>query len=132
MLDVETFVVCDEITAAGTFDRLWRCPDGKVRVGDLKSGKSEADYPLATTMQLAIYAHGCATTPRPASARRSTRPRPERGAADPHAPTGGCRVIPLDLEKGWQAARLAAEVHHDVRKWKAADLIRRGRPAGAA
>lgn len=124
VLDVETFVVCDEVQSAGTFDRLVRCPDGKVRVADLKSGKSEAAYPLATTMQLAIYAHGC-------------RYDPETGERTPlhadldlteglliHLPaTGGCQVLPLDLEKGWRAARLASEVHHTIRKWRAADLI---------
>ena len=39
-------------------------------------------------------------------------------------PWGGCRVIPLNLDLGWQAAQLAATVHHEVRKWKPADLIR--------
>lgn len=124
-LDMETFVVCDELRAAGSFDRLWLCPDGRVRVGDLKTGKSEADYPLATTMQIATYAHG-------------SRYDPETGARTPlhddldlttgllvhMPPSGGCKVIPLDLDRGWQAARLAAEVHHTVRRWKPADLVR--------
>lgn len=119
----EQFVVCDELRAAGTFDRLWFCPDGKVRVGDLKTGKSEADYPLATTMQLAIYAHG----------KRYNPETGERRILDEHLdlttgllihmpPSGGCRIIPLDLEKGWRAALAAAEAR-DVRAWKPADLI---------
>ena len=57
-LDAEVFVVCDELKAAGSFDRLWLCPDGQVRVGDLKTGKSEKAYPLATTMQIAINREG--------------------------------------------------------------------------
>lgn len=122
-LDAETFIVCDELQAAGSFDRLWLCPDGRVRVGDLKSGKSEKDFPLATAMQISVYAHG-------------SRYNPETGRSPLHAdldlttgllihmpPSGGCEVVPLDLEKGWRAAQLAAEVHHTVRKWKAADLI---------
>jgi hypothetical protein len=125
-LDAETFVVCDDLQAAGSFDRLWLCPDGRVRVGDLKTGKSEAAYPLATAMQLAIYAHGL----------RYDVPTGERAPLHAdldlttalliHMPaaTGGCDVIPLDIEKGWQAARLAAQVHHEVRRWKPADLIR--------
>ena len=40
VLDIECFVVNDELQAAGTFDRLYRCPDGRVRVADLKTGKS--------------------------------------------------------------------------------------------
>lgn len=124
-LDAETFVVCDELHAAGSFDRLWLCPDGRVRVGDLKSGKSEKAFPLSTAVQMSIYAHG-------------SRYDPETFARAPlHAdldlttgllvhmpPSGGCEIVPLDIEKGWRAAQLAAEVHHQVRKWKPADLIR--------
>ena len=133
-LDAEVFVVCDELRVAGTFDRLWRndehaevsngaLPPG-VRVGDLKTGKSEADYPLATAVQIAIYAH--AQRYDPATGERT----PLHADLDDttgllvHLPaTGGCQVIPLDLVKGWRAARLAAEVHHEIRKWKPADLI---------
>ena len=127
-LAMETFVVCDELQAAGSFDRLWRCPDGRIRVGDLKTGKSEADYPLATTVQLAIYAN-------------SRRYDPETHARTPlhdeidlttgllvhMPPSGGCRVIPLDIEKGWRAARTAANVHQ-IRRLKAADLIKEATP----
>lgn len=125
VLDIETFVVNDAVRAAGTFDRLVRCPDGRVMVADIKSGKSEAEYPLATTVQIATYANGC-------------RYDPGTGARSPlhddldlstgiliHLPPwGGCEMVPLDIEKGWRAAQLAAEIHHEVRKWKPADLIR--------
>ena len=124
-LDAETFIVVDELRVAGSFDRLWRCPDGRVRVGDLKSGKSEKAFPLATCVQIATYANGL-------------RYDPATGARAPlHAdldlttgllihmpPTGGCEVIPLDLERGWAAARTAAYVHNTIRRWKAADIIR--------
>lgn len=122
----EQFVVCDELAAAGTFDRLWRTPDGRVVVGDLKTGKSDPDYPLAVAMQLAIYAHG-------------DRYDPETGGRSPlheglnrtvgllvHLPaSGGCRVVPLDLERGWRAACLAVQVR-EVRGWKADVLKVRG------
>jgi hypothetical protein len=125
MLDVETFVVVDEITTAGTFDRLMLDRrDGKVRVGDLKSGKSEADYPLATTMQLAIYAHGLRYDPETGE-RTPLHPDLDltEGLLIHMPPRGGCRVITLDLRKGWEAARVASLVHHTIRKWKAGDLI---------
>ena len=125
-LDIELFVVNDEIRCAGTFDRLGRLPDGRVVVADLKSGKSEADYPLATAMQIATYANG-------------HRYDPETGARSPlHAdldltegllihlpPSGGCRVLPLSLTLGWEAAQIAHYVHA-IRKWKADDIIRGG------
>lgn len=123
-VDVETFVVNDNLHAAGTFDRLFRCPDGRVRVADLKTGKSEADYPLATAMQLAIYATGSRYDP--LDGERS----PLHDDLDTsigyliHLPaSGGCRMIPLDLERGLTAAVLASQVHHEVRKWRASDLI---------
>lgn len=135
-LEAETFIVCDELTTAGSFDRLWGVPAGytdsrgftfrhdAVVIGDLKSGKSEADYPLATTTQESIYAHG----------KRYDPETGERGILHPDLdqsigllvhlpPSGGCEVIALDLEKGWLAAQQAAVVHHQIRKWKPADLI---------
>lgn len=124
-LEAETFIVNDQVRAAGTFDRLWLCPDGKVRVGDLKSGKWDLDYPLGVTVQIAVYANG-------------NRYDPETGARSPlHAdldlttgllvhlpPSGGCTVVPLDLERGWRAARAADFVHHEVRKWGRDELHR--------
>ena len=123
-IDIELFVVNDIIRAAGTFDRLYRCPDGKVRVGDLKSGKSEAAYPLSTTVQIATYAN----------AKRIDLDTGER--SDLHAdldlttgilihlpPSGGCELLPLDLELGWQAAQVAVQVRA-IRSWKASQLIR--------
>lgn len=125
-LSAEVFVVNDELRAAGSFDRLWLCPDGKVRVGDLKTGKSEKDYPLATTIQIAIYANSKVYDPE-TGARDLVHPELDltTGLLIHMPPSGGCEVVPLDLEKGWRAAQLAAQVHHDVRKWKPADLIRR-------
>jgi hypothetical protein len=121
----EVFVVNDHVRAAGTFDRLWLCPDGRTRVGDLKTGKSEADYPLATTTQIAIYAHGLRYDP----ATHIRRPIDEHldtttGLLIHMPPSGGCTVVPLDLEKGWHAAVVADLIHHTIRKWKPADLRR--------
>jgi hypothetical protein len=134
----EVFVVCDALRCAGTFDRVWEneregetgagviLPAG-VRVGDLKTGKSEADYPLATAVQLAIYAHSEVYDPE-TGLRTPIHPQLDKTTGLlVHMPaTGPCRIIPLDLVKGWRAAQLATEVHHEVRKWKAADLIAGG------
>lgn len=123
VLDIETFVVNDQVQAAGTFDRLVRCPDGKVRVADLKTGAHDANYPLGVATQIAIYAMG-------------QRYDPATGARSPLHPdlstsTGllihlpqkgdGCHIYTLDLEAGWQAATTAARVHA-IRKWRATDL----------
>ncbi len=123
-LDVEVFVVLDELQVAGTFDRLWRCPDGRVRVADLKTGKSEPDFPLATCIQIALYAHGERYDP--ATGARS----PLHPDLDPYAgvlvhlpATGGCRLVGLDLSLGWGAAEVAYDVRN-IRNWRAPDLHR--------
>lgn len=122
VLDIETFVVNDILRAAGTFDRLMRLPDGAVVVADLKSGKSEADYPLATTMQVATYAHGHRYDPETGQ-RAPLHPDLDtsRGVLIHLPPSGGCATYLLDLDRGWHAAQLAAQVR-DVRTWKADDL----------
>jgi hypothetical protein len=121
-LDIECFVVNDIVMAAGTFDRLGRLPDGRVVVADLKSGKSEADYPFATCVQIATYAHG----------RRYNPETGERtiihedldlttGLLIHLPPSGGCFLYELDLIRGWEAAKLAVEVRR-CQKWKAREL----------
>lgn len=123
-LDLECFVVNDAVRAAGTFDRLGRLPDGRVVVMDLKSGKSEADYPLSTTVQIAIYAHGSRYDG--TAARTPIHPELDltTGVLIHLPPSGGCRLYELNLGLGWEAAGLAARVHGRVRKWKADDLRR--------
>ena len=116
VLDTEVFVVNDELQTAGSLDRLLRHrKTGRIVVGDLKTGKSEPDYPLKTTVQVAIYARG-------------ERYDQETGARAPlheeidldhglliHAPIRGGgepRVVPypLDLAKGWEFAQLSLQV----------------------
>ena len=69
--------------------------------------------------KLAIYAHGKVYTLRPAS-RTPLHPNLCRdyGLLVHLPPSGGCRVILLDLARGWQAAQLAAQVR-DLRALKA-------------
>jgi hypothetical protein len=123
-LDIECFVVNDEVRAAGTFDRLFRCPDGRVRVADLKSGKSEADYPLATTMQIAIYARGVRYDV-PTGGRKPLHEDLDltTGLLIHLPPKGGCVLYDLNLTVGWEAAQLAASVR-EVRALKADQIAR--------
>lgn len=123
-LEIEQFVVNDQVRSAGTFDRLGRLPDGRVVVMDLKSGKSEADYPFATTLQIATYANGHRYDPETGN-RSPLHDRLDRryGVLIHLPPSGGCTLWELDLELGWQAAQLAAQVR-DARGWKADQLAR--------
>lgn len=123
-LGIEQFVVNDQVQAAGTFDRLARLPDGRVVVADLKSGKSEADYPLGTTTQIATYALGRRYDPA-TGARASIHEDLDvnTGLLIHLPPSGGCRLLLLDLRRGWEAARTAAQVL-GIRKWKADELAK--------
>jgi hypothetical protein len=122
----EVFVVNDALGVAGSFDRLWLCPDKRIRVGDLKTGKGEADYPMGAAIQMALYAHGSLYNPETGE----RRPLTEAGTLDKstgllvHLPaTGGCTVIPLDLDEGWRAARVAADAYA-LRRMRAAEWRR--------
>lgn len=124
MLDMECFVVNDTVQSAGTFDRLVRLPDGAVVVADLKSGKSEATYPFATTVQIATYANGHRydvetgeRAPLHADLDKS------RGLLIHLPPSGGCVLYLLDLRVGWEAAQIAAQVR-DLRALKAGQIAK--------
>ena len=115
VLDTEVFVVADEVQSAGSLDRLLRHRGtGRIVVGDVKTGRSEPDFPLKTTIQVAIYAHG-------------QRYDQETGARAPlhpeidlhnglliHVPVRSgeprCGLYPLDLTRGWELAQMAVRV----------------------
>lgn len=127
-LEWELRVVNDDLRSAGTFDRLWLCPDGRVRIGDLKTGKWDAQYPLGVTVQIAGYARS----------KRYDVETGQRSVIHPdldmevgllvHLPEPAkgekpeCNVVPLDLKRGYHAATVASLLYHDIRKWKAKDL----------
>lgn len=104
----EGFVVVDEIKAAGSYDRLYRCPDGRVRVGDVKTGKWDKDYPMGVTSQLAGYARG-SHYDFETGERIPLHPDldPTVGLLVSLPPSGGCEVIPLDLTLGWEVLKTA-------------------------
>ena len=58
VLAVEQFIVLDEHRIGGTFDRLWRLPDGRVVIADLKTGRDLSYSWRSIAVQLAIYANG--------------------------------------------------------------------------
>jgi hypothetical protein len=127
VLDAETFVVVDEVQAAGSMDRLLRHKaTGRVVAADIKSGKSDPDYPLKVTIQTAMYAHG----------ERYDQETGERLPLHPdvdldhglliHVPirTGRPRaaLYPLDLVRGWELAQMAVRVR-DARKMAKLEAI---------
>lgn len=108
-LEAETFVVCDELMCAGTFDRLYRLQDGAVVIGDLKTGGWGAQYGTQSwAIQLGIYAHG--ERYMMTKEREPLHPDfdPTRGLlVTAPARTGSCSLHELDLNAGWEAAQVA-------------------------
>lgn len=115
ILESELFVVNDEFGCAGTLDLLLRDrKTGAVMVGDLKTGSHDANYPLAVTCQVALYA----------SAQRYDIETGERTPIHPdlddlhgilvHLPAKVtppvCTLYPLNLYHGLDLAHLSVDV----------------------
>lgn len=115
---VERTIIVNQYGVAGTFDNLVRCPDGKIRVLDKKTGRLDySDTEFA--VQMALYAHGDAmfnyTTGR-------YEPLPEIATdyailAHIDPVSGHCELQRVNIEWGWVWARTCAEVM-DIRKTK--------------
>jgi hypothetical protein len=116
---IEMRCVCDELQAAGTFDRIVEDASGTRFIGDVKTGAS-SDYPHGFAVQLAIYAHSLLYDPETGE----RRPMPdnldtERGIII-HLPAGQatCSVYYIDLAAGWEAALHAKWVKDTWQKRK--------------
>lgn len=106
----EQFIVCDDVQAAGTFDRLVRLPDGQLVIADIKTGQHEPQYPHAVSIQTAVYAHGHLYDPD----KGRVGYLPDLGVSTTtglliHLPAGQgrCDLYTLDLAVGWQLATTA-------------------------
>lgn len=115
---VERTVVLKRYHVAGTFDNILRCPDGKLRIGDKKTGNLDyADIEFA--VQLAVYAHADAIFNYD-TGRYEPMPEIETDYAiiahiDPVS--GKTELQRVNIEWGWVWARTCAEVM-DIRKTK--------------
>lgn len=114
---VERFLVIDSLEAAGTADRFVKCPDGKVRVFDIKTGTDLSYSWRSIAVQLGLYANGQAYDP-------------ETGARSPlpddldlewgivcHLPAGEarCDMYFVNIDKGF---KIGAELSWMVHQWR--------------
>lgn len=124
-LDIECFVVQDEIKAAGTFDRLVRyhvpCAvcGAYVRVLDLKSGR--IDYgAIKMAVQLAIYANSRYYVPETGKRVEFAEPVCRCSGIIVHVPTGqpaGSGVVKwLNIGQGWNVAVECARRIREIRR----------------
>lgn len=104
----EVFIACDEVRAAGTFDHLYRLPDGRVVVGDKKTGATSY---LDAAIQMSIYAHGepydWSTDRRDPLSLAGFDPSVGLHVSIPRG-EGRCEVTMLDLDYGFELAKHAA------------------------
>lgn len=114
----ELFIVCDELQAAGSFDRLLTLPGIGLAIGDLKTGQHEPKYPTATTVQIAIYSRGWLYHPEEGRIARLA----DLGVSQAvglliHLPSGKgkCNLYTLDLHHGWALAETAVAVRNAYR-----------------
>lgn len=123
---IECRLVNDELRLAGTADRFYRRPDGRLVCADLKTGKAIGHNPLAYVVQLAAYANSVLYD-------IETGTRTPIGDIDLttgliiHVPSGKakCHILEVDLQAGLEAARLAT----NVRTWQSKrGLVRPAEP----
>lgn len=109
----ELFVVCDELQAAGSFDRLVSVPGVGLIVADVKTGQAEPDYPHGVAQQIAIYAHGSLYDPEQGriASLADLGVRTDVGMLI-HLPSerGKCDLYLIDLDHGWALAQTAVAV----------------------
>lgn len=113
ILASEMFVVCDEVQAAGTFDRLVRLPDGRVLVADVKTGQHDPTYPHGVAQQIAVYSRGHLYDPE--KGRQGHLPSlgvDQNCGLLIHMPagTGTCSLYLLDLTVGWGLVQVSVAV----------------------
>jgi hypothetical protein len=113
VVEMETFVVNDEIKAAGSLDRLieWK---GELVVADIKTGQHEPRYPHSVSLQTAIYARSTPYTHEEGRKPRAREVSTTTGLLI-HLPAGQakCDIYELDIQAGWEAVQLAL----NVRQW---------------
>lgn len=108
---VERTVIVSAYDTAGTFDNLVRCPDGKIRVADKKTGRMDySDVEFA--VQMSLYANADAMFNYD-TGRYEPLPEIAKDYAilahiDPE--TGDCELQRINIEWGWVWAKTCAEV----------------------
>lgn len=130
ILDVERFVVCDDIGAAGTLDRrghirrtprtgTW-CDCGLPKIIDAKTGR--VDYGGGKmSQQLAVYAHSDGYEP--VTGARVALPSCTHVGVIIHLPhgTGSASVHTVDLTAGWETgielARQVRAYRNESKRW---------------
>lgn len=116
---IERFCVQDRLQVGGTPDRIVEY-QGERYIADIKTGSIEYGA-LKIAMQLAMYAH-CALYDVATGERTHHHASTSRGIVI-HLPAGQatCELAWIDLEAGWSAVQVAAQIR-EQRRLRFADL----------
>ncbi len=114
---VERVCVIPEYHVAGRWDEVWRCPDGKLRIGDTKTGKVEPYNHLKFCVQVAVYAHASAMWNEETKQYEPMPPIERDYAMILHNRPGSRspELLRVNISLGWALARLCQEAR-DARK----------------
>jgi hypothetical protein len=118
---IEGLIVCSAMDVAGTFDRILRLKDGRLVIGDLKTGKNLSYSWGDIAVQLAVYANADGIYDADSG---EYLPMPEvdkEYALVMHLPVGQARMelYDVNIRAGWEAALLAKQVreHRGKKDW---------------
>lgn len=117
-VQIEAFVVNDELRAAGTFDRIVEF-EGKRYIADLKTS-STANYPHSWAIQMAVYSRSQLYDFE--TYERTPLDVDQDRAILIHLPAGEarCDLYFIDIAKGWQAA---TELVPAMKAWRNNDSL---------
>lgn len=121
-VEIETFVVNDDLHVGGTFDRIYTI-GGQKYIGDLKTGSS-VDWGAGTyAMQLAVYANSVRYNVE--TGQRSALDVNRDQAVLIHLPAGEhtATVYWIDIARGWDSVQRLAGPVREWRKLKAKDWL---------
>jgi hypothetical protein len=113
---IERIVIVPDLQVAGTLDRVVRLVDGRLVIGDVKTGKDLSYSWGDIAIQLALYANA------PLMWNKTTEqyepmPQVDRNIGIVmHLPAGKatCTIHQVDIAAGWEAAQLCRQ----VRAWR--------------
>lgn len=117
-MHIERFMVCDELKAGGTPDRILIDERGRIVIGDVKTGNTDYD-PEKIARQLAIYAHSQFYDDATGQRFMPIEIDQQWGIVIKlDARTGICELLDINLAEGWEGVlacqRIRAERNRKV------------------
>lgn len=109
---IERVVVVEELGVAGTLDRVYVTADGRLVIGDVKTGQTLDFNRLAISIQLSLYANADTLYDLATETHAPMVDVDKSTALVVHLPSGQgrCEIHEVDIAEGWRYAQLAGQV----------------------